>query len=41
MKEKFSVDVEDEKLGADGVNWGSTDFEGPEGEFVLRVQCDI
>ena len=38
LKEKFSVDVEDEKLGADGVNWGSTDFEGPEGDENLVVK---
>ena len=38
LKEKFTVDIEDEKLGSDGVNWGSTDFEGPEGDENLVVK---
>ena len=32
MKETFSLDLKEDQLGSDGVNWGTTDFEGPEGE---------
>ena len=32
MKETFSLDLKEDQLGSDGVNWGTTDFEGAEGE---------
>ena len=30
--EVFHIDIQEDVLGSDGVNWGSTDFEGPTGE---------
>lgn len=29
----FKIDLKDDVLGSDGVNWGTIDFEGPEGEY--------
>lgn len=37
MKNVFNIDIQDENLGSAGVNWGSTDFEGGEAEFVVEL----
>ena len=33
LKSVFKIDLKDDVLGSDGVNWGTIDFEGPEGEY--------
>lgn len=32
----FNLEIKDDTLGSTGVNWGSTDFEGPEGEYIIN-----
>ena len=34
LKSVFKIDLKDDVLGSDGVNWGTIDFEGPEGEYL-------
>ena len=35
MENVFHVGIEDDAYGSSGQSWGSTDFEGPEGEYVV------
>ena len=40
MKDVFSIEIKEEKMGSAGVNWGNTDFEGGEAECVRSVVPD-
>lgn len=34
MKSVFDVDIKEEKISSSGCNWGNTEFEGAETEYV-------
>lgn len=40
MKDVFSIEIKEEKMGSAGVNWGNTDFEGGEAEWAFSVVLD-
>ena len=34
MKSVFDVDIKEEKISSSGCNWGNTEFEGAETEYM-------